>query len=100
MVARNEKAIPQGENRMQKLEMQQRDGQTGVSRSAGLRAFRRREPDAVRELYREYGRLAYAVAYRVLGRDDLAEEAVQQTFVRAWQAADRLDVDRDPGPWL
>ena len=48
-------------------------------------------------MYREYGRLAYAVAYRVLGRDDLAEEAVQQTFVRAWQAADRIDVDRDPG---
>jgi RNA polymerase sigma-70 factor (ECF subfamily) len=85
---------------MPTLEMQKRETQTVVSRSAVLRAFRGREPDAVRALYREYGRLAYAVAYRVLGRDDLAEEAVQQTFVRAWQAADRIDVDRDPGPWL
>jgi RNA polymerase sigma-70 factor (ECF subfamily) len=85
---------------MPTLEMQQRETQTMVSRSAVLRAFQRREPDAVRALYREYGRLAYAVAYRVLGRDELAEEAVQQTFVRAWQAADRIDVDRDPGPWL
>jgi RNA polymerase sigma-70 factor, ECF subfamily len=42
----------------------------------------------------------YAVAYRVLGRHDLAEEAVQQSFVRAWQAADRIDVDRDPSAWL
>ena len=42
----------------------------------------------------------YAVAHRALGRHDLAEEAVQQTFVRAWQAADRIDVDRDPAPWL
>jgi len=42
----------------------------------------------------------YAVAHRVLGRADLAEEAAQQTFVRAWQAADRLDPNRDPGPWL
>ena len=31
-------------------------------------------------MYREYGRLVYAVAHRVLGRHDLAEEAVQQTF--------------------
>ncbi len=65
-----------------------------------LAAFRRREPSAVRALYREYGRLVYAVALRVLERPDLAEDAVQQTFVRAWQAAERMDVDRDPAPWL
>jgi RNA polymerase sigma factor (sigma-70 family) len=65
-----------------------------------LAAFRRREASGVRALYREYGRLVYAVAYRVLGQHDLAEEAAQQTFVRAWQAADRIDVDRDPAAWL
>ena len=65
-----------------------------------LDAFRRGEPHAVRELYREYGRLVYAVALRALGRADLAEDATQQTFVRAWQAADRIDIDRDPAPWL
>jgi len=65
-----------------------------------LDSFRRRETDAVRELYREYGRMVYAVAHHVLGRRDLAEDAVQQTFVRAWQAADRIDIDRDPAPWL
>ena len=59
-----------------------------------------RDPEAVRELYREYGRLVYAVAHRVLGRRDLAEDAVQQTFVNAWQAADRFDVTRDPASWL
>src|SRR3954452_24617004 len=47
-----------------------------------LEAFRRREPSAVRALYREYGRLVYAVAHRALGRHDLAEDAVQQTFVQ------------------
>ena len=65
-----------------------------------LAAFRRGEASGVRALYREYGRLVYAVAYRVLGQPDLAEEAAQQTFVRAWQAADRFDVDRDPASWL
>ena len=65
-----------------------------------MSAFVRRDPDAVRSLYHEYGRLVYAVALRILRRPELAEEATQQTFVRAWQAADRFDVGRDPGPWL
>lgn len=29
-----------------------------------------------------------------------AEEAAQQTFIKAWQAADRVDPNRDIGPWL
>jgi RNA polymerase sigma-70 factor (ECF subfamily) len=65
-----------------------------------IAAFARREPEAVRAMYEEYGGLVYSVAMRVLGRAALAEDATQQTFVRAWQAADRLDVERDPAPWL
>ena len=65
-----------------------------------LVSFQRGEASGVRALYREYGRLVYAVAHRVLGRHDLAEEAAQATFVRACQAADQIDVDRDPAPWL
>jgi RNA polymerase sigma-70 factor, ECF subfamily len=68
--------------------------------SRTLNAFRRRDENAVRAMYREYGNLVYAVAHHALGRHDLAEEAVQQTFVNAWRAADRFDVDRDPAPWL
>jgi RNA polymerase sigma factor (sigma-70 family) len=65
-----------------------------------LDAFRRRDPAAVRALHGAYGGLVYSVAHRVLGQRELAEEAAQQTFVRAWQAADRIDVARDPAPWL
>ena len=46
--------------------------------SSVLGAFRRGDPAAVREFYRAYGRLVYGVAYRVLGRADLAEEATQR----------------------
>jgi RNA polymerase sigma factor (sigma-70 family) len=72
----------------------------GAARSAGLDAFRRGETSGMRALYGEYGRLVYSVAHRVLGRHELAEEATQHTFVKAWQAAERVDVDRDPASWL
>jgi RNA polymerase sigma factor (sigma-70 family) len=66
-----------------------------------LRArFRDGDAAAVRSIYREYGRLVYAVALRVLGDRALAEEATQQTFLKAWRAADALDLNRDIGPWL
>jgi RNA polymerase sigma factor (sigma-70 family) len=68
--------------------------------AAVLDAFRRGDDQAVRAVYRDYGRLVFSVALRTLGRRDLAEEAAQQTFVQAWRAADRLDPGRDPGPWL
>jgi RNA polymerase sigma-70 factor (ECF subfamily) len=66
-----------------------------------LRArFRQGDPDAVRAVYRSHGRLVYAVAYRVLGDRGLAEEATQQTFVKAWRAAQSFDESRELGPWL
>jgi len=64
------------------------------------RRFREGDPEAVRHVYRCYGRLVYAVAYRVLGDRGLAEDATQQTFLKAWRAADGLDEDREMGPWL
>lgn len=65
-----------------------------------MRRFRSGDPDAVRELYDRYGRAVFTVALRSLGDRVLAEEATQQTFLKAWRAADRFEVDRDPAPWL
>ena len=62
--------------------------------------FRDGDPEAVRVVYRSHGRLVYAVAYRVLGDRALAEEATQQTFLKAWRAAASLDETREIGPWL
>ena len=56
--------------------------------------------DAVRDLYREYGRLVFTVVNRVLGDRGLAEEATQQAFVKLWQAAETVDGDRDIRPLL
>jgi RNA polymerase sigma-70 factor (ECF subfamily) len=64
------------------------------------RRFRDGDAEAVRVVYREYGRLVYAVAHRILADRRLSEEATQQTFLNAWRAAAGLDVDRELGPWL
>ena len=62
--------------------------------------FGQGDPDAVRAVYRAYGRLVYAVAYRLLADRSLSEEATQQTFLKAWRASARIDPSRELGPWL
>lgn len=54
----------------------------------------------MRAVYRAYGRLVYAIAYRLLGNRSLSEEATQQTFLKAWQTSTRFDPSRELGPWL
>ena len=68
--------------------------------SAVLRKFAAGDPEAVRQLYGAYGRAVFTAAYSALRDRGLAEEAVQLTFLQAWRAADRFDVERSPGPWL
>lgn len=65
-----------------------------------LRRFRAGDSDAVLILYREYGRLVYAVARNQLGNPQLAEEATQQTFLKAWRAAATVEPGKDLAPWL
>jgi RNA polymerase sigma-70 factor, ECF subfamily len=65
-----------------------------------MRRFRAGDPEAVRDLYRQYGGAVFVVAFRALGDRSLAEEVVQQTFLQAWRASERFDLDRDPAPWL
>jgi RNA polymerase sigma-70 factor (ECF subfamily) len=45
----------------------------------------------VRDAYAAHSGELYGFALRSLGDDGLAEEAVQETFVRAWRAGDRYD---------
>jgi RNA polymerase sigma factor (sigma-70 family) len=62
--------------------------------------FRDGDPEAVREVYRAYGRYVYAIAYKMLEERGLCEEATQQTFLKAWRAAASLAPGRELGPWL
>ncbi len=52
------------------------------------------------DVYAEFGRPIYSLAYRILGDHGLSEEAVQVTLLNAWRAAHRFDPDREIAPWL
>lgn len=56
--------------------------------------------DAYDLLVRAYLRKAYAVAYRVLGQAQDAEDAVQDAFFTALERLDTFDVGRPFGPWF
>lgn len=65
-----------------------------------VRCAERGDAAAFAELIVQFERTALAVAYSVLRDGDLAADAVQDSFLRAWQ---RLGDLREPerfGPWL
>jgi RNA polymerase sigma-70 factor (ECF subfamily) len=50
--------------------------------------------DPVAELYRRYGTRVYRLGLRLLSDEGLAEELVQECFVRLWRTAARFDTSR------
>ncbi len=63
--------------------------------------LKRREPRAMTELYDRYGRLAYSLTYRIVHDVGIAEDLVQDTFLRVWNRTQGFDVERGAlGPWL
>lgn len=65
-----------------------------------LTAFRAGDPDAIRAVYTEFAGPVATVARSVVGNDHLVDDIVQQTFTKAWQAAQSFDPSRRFAPWL
>lgn len=57
----------------------------------------RRDIDALDQLYSRYGRMAFAIAYRVLGNPEAAEDAVQEAFLAIWRRAASFEATRGNG---
>ncbi|MEW5940542.1 MAG: sigma-70 family RNA polymerase sigma factor [Chloroflexota bacterium] len=60
----------------------------------------RGDQDAFAELVRLHQSAVFNVAYRFLGNVHDAEDAAQETFLRAWRFFNQFDMDRALAPWL
>jgi RNA polymerase sigma-70 factor (sigma-E family) len=64
-----------------------------------IERWRGGDRDAFEEVVDRYGLQLLRTARLVLRDDGLAQDAVQETFLKAWQRIGSLR-DEDPGPWL
>lgn len=68
---------------------------------AVLAAIQQGDDAALAELYDRYGRLAFALAYRVLQERAVAEDVVQEAFLAVWRRSGSYHADRGrPQAWL
>jgi RNA polymerase sigma factor (sigma-70 family) len=72
-----------------------------LSDEALLALIARADEQALGELYKRLGRVAYGLAFRILRDDALAQDAVQEAFLGVWRAADRFVAERaKPSTWV
>jgi len=72
-----------------------------LSDEAVVALVARSDEQALAELYRRFGRLAYGLAFRILRDDALAQDAVQEACLGVWRAAGRFTAERaKPSTWL
>ncbi len=63
--------------------------------------MQQRDPNALAELYDRYGRITYSLILRVVRDTGVAEDLVQETFLRVWNRVHGFDAQKGSiGPWL
>jgi RNA polymerase sigma-70 factor, ECF subfamily len=73
----------------------------GSDERALIGRLQRRDPQALAELYDRYGRVAYSLVLRVVRDKAIAEDLVQETFLRVWNRVRSIDPEKGAiGPWL
>ena len=63
--------------------------------------LQRHEAQALAELYDRYGRVVYSLILRIVRDGGIAEDLVQETFIRVWNRVQGFDSEKGAiGPWL
>ena len=62
--------------------------------------FQAGDEDAVAAVYDRFSGAVFSLSLRILGDRGRAADATQQTFVKAWRAAETFDPRRDFAPWI
>jgi RNA polymerase sigma factor (sigma-70 family) len=76
-------------------------GQNLSDESLLLLQIARKDQGALAKLYDRYGRASYALAYKILGSQEEAEEVVLDVFSQIWQKAATYDPKRSRADtWL
>lgn len=75
--------------------------QTGGEDRHLAERLKNRDTAAMAELYDRYGRLVYSVIFSVVRDSGVAEDLVQETFLRVWNRMQGFDSARGAlGPWV
>ena len=66
-----------------------------------IERLHRRDPMALADLYDRYGRVVFSLILRIVRDAGIAEDLVQETFLRVWNRAQGFDAEKGSiGPWL
>ena len=77
-----------------------RPDRTGLTDEELVRLVRGGETDAFAEVVRRVQRPAYRLALRITRHHEDADDVVQESFVKAFQALDRFQAGRALSPWI
>ena len=65
-----------------------------------LARVRAREPEALAAFFEHYFEPVFRLVFRLMGERGLAQDVTQEVFLKVHRAIHRLDIERDPSPWL
>ena len=66
-----------------------------------VRGLQTRDPEALASLYDRYGSMTYGVLLRIAGDTGIAEELLQEVFLRVWERARSFEREKGSlGTWL
>lgn len=65
-----------------------------------IKCIRNGDRKAFKKLVEMYQQPAYRLAYRILGNEEEARDAVQESFIKVWQKIGFYDPAKDFIPWM